>query len=338
MIKAALYDLITMGRSLMDLYSNDVGVSFVEIKSFAAYVGGSPTNIAIGAHRLGLNTALLTAVGPDLVGDFILNFLQKEGIDTRYVLRKPGTRTSAVLLGIEPPDRFPLVYYRDNAADIQLTIADVEATPIKDYKAFEFAGTNLSADPCRSATLYAVEQAKAARVTVILDLDFRPDQWDDPRAYGLAIRAILPNVDIVLGTEDEAKAAMLIDESRVQVSYSQVSSPQVGGDVGMAVETLLAYGPRLLVLKRGAEGCVLYPAGSPAEPIPGFSVDVYNVVGAGDAFAGGFIYGYLQGWPLSRAARLANACGAIVVTRHACSNATPYLEEAYQFIEQHGGF
>jgi 5-dehydro-2-deoxygluconokinase len=336
--QAALYDLITMGRSLMDLYSNDIGAPFVEIKSFTAYVGGSPTNIAVGAHRLGLKSALLTAVGPDLVGDFILNFLQKEGIETRYIQRKPGTRTSAVLLGIEPPDRYPLVYYRDNAADKQLTIQDVQATPITDYKVFEFAGTNLSEEPCRTATLYAVEQARAAEVTVIMDLDFRTDQWQDPRAYGLAVRAILPSVDVVLGTEQEVKAAMLVDESLVQVSYSQVSSPEVAGDVGTAVEALLKRGPRLLVLKVGAEGCVLYPAGSPAEPVPGFPVEVYNLVGAGDAFASGFIYGYLQGWSLYRSARLANACGAIVVTRHACSNATPYLEEAYQFIEQHGGF
>jgi 5-dehydro-2-deoxygluconokinase len=186
--------------------------------------------------------------------------------------------------------------------------------------------------------VYAVEQAKAAGVTVIMDLDFRTDQWYDPRAYGLAVRAILPSVDIVLGTEEEVKAAMLVDESIVQVSYSQVSSPRVVGDVQVAVDALMRHGPRLLVLKRGAEGCVLYPAGSSAEQVPGFSVEVYNVVGAGDALAGGFIYGYVQGWPLSRAARLANACGAIVVTRHACSNATPYLEEAYQFIEQRGGF
>jgi 5-dehydro-2-deoxygluconokinase len=327
-----------MGRSLIDLYSNDIGVPFVDIKSFAAYVGGSPTNIAVGAQRLGLKTALLTAVGPDPVGDFILNFLQKEGVETRYVPRKPGTRSSAALLGIEPPDRFPLVFYRENAADIQLTIEDVQATPIISSQVFEFAGTNLSKEPCRSATLYAVERAKSAGVAVFMDLDFRPDQWYDPRAYGLSVRAILPSVDIVLGTEEEVKAAMLGDESRVRVSYSQVSSPEVAGDVGDAVEALLRLGPRLLVLKRGAEGCVLYPAGSSAEQVSGFRVEVYNVLGAGDAFASGFIYGYLQGWHLSRAARLANACGAIVVTRHACANSMPYLEEAYQFIEQHGGF
>src|SRR5690554_3141748 len=118
------FDLITMGRSSIDLYSNDIGAPFEEITSFAALVGGSPLNIAVGARRLGMRSSLLTAVGQDKVGDFLLNFLKREGVDTSFVPRKAGTRSSAVLLGIEPPDRFPLVFYRDNAADMQLDIDD----------------------------------------------------------------------------------------------------------------------------------------------------------------------------------------------------------------------
>ena len=156
------FDLITMGRASLDLYSNDVGAPFTEIKSFAAYVGGSPTNIAVGARRLGLRTALLTAVGEDPVGDFVLKFLEVEGVSTEFIPRKPGTRTSAVLLGIEPPDRFPLVFYRENAADIQLTIDDVLATPIERALAFEFGGTNLAKEPSRSATFFAAERAHDA--------------------------------------------------------------------------------------------------------------------------------------------------------------------------------
>ena len=138
------YDLLTMGRSSIDLYANDVGAPFVEIKSFAAYVGGCPTNIATGAQRLGLRTAVLTAVGPDPVGDFIRKFLDDEGVETRYIVTKPGRRTSAVVLGIEPPDRFPLVYYRDNCADIELTIDDVLAAPETDSRALHISGTGLS--------------------------------------------------------------------------------------------------------------------------------------------------------------------------------------------------
>src|SRR5678815_648377 len=126
------YDILTMGRSSIDLYANDIGAPFPEIKSFAAYVGGCPTNIGVGTRRLGLRAAVLTAVGEDPVGDFLLNFLDREGVVTEFIQRKPGRRTSAVILGIEPPDRFPLVYYRDNCADIELTFDDVLAAPIAD--------------------------------------------------------------------------------------------------------------------------------------------------------------------------------------------------------------
>src|SRR3989454_1938812 len=196
--KPPAFDLITMGRSSIDLYANEVGARFVDIKSCAAYVGGSPTNMAVGAQRLGLRTAVLTAVGEDPVADFILKFLREEGVETKFIPRKPGTRTSAVVLGIEPPDKFPLVYYRDNCADNQLSIDDVLNTPIHDCRVFEFSGTGLSKEPSRSATIFAAEQARAAGAMVVLDLDFRPNQWHDPRAFGVTIRAALPLVDIVL--------------------------------------------------------------------------------------------------------------------------------------------
>src|SRR2546429_868155 len=170
-----LYDVIAMGRSSIDLYSNDIGAPFVEITSFAAYVGGCPTNISVGTRRLGLRSALLTAVGEDVVGDFVLHFLEQEGVETAFIPRKPGRRTSAVVLGIEPPDKFPLVYYRDNCADIQLSIDDVLAAPISDCRVFEFSGTGLSREPSRRATVFAAEQAKAAGPKVILDCDYRPN-------------------------------------------------------------------------------------------------------------------------------------------------------------------
>ncbi len=332
------YDLIAMGRSSIDLYANDVGVPFVEIKSFAAYVGGSPTNIAVGARRLGLRTALLTAVGEDPVGDFVLHFLEQEGVETRYIPRKPGRRTSAVVLGIEPPDRFPLVFYRDNAADIALTIDDVLATPIPQARVFEFAGTNLSREPSRSATLFAAEWARQAGATVVMDLDFRPDQWHDPRAFGVAVRRALQLVHIAIGTEDEIKAATLTEPAGVEVPDFQMSGARVRGDVAAAVERLLALGPELLVEKRGEAGVRLHFADGRQVDVPGFPVEVYNVLGAGDAFAAGFIYGHVQGWPPERAARLGNACGAIVVTKHGCANFMPRLDEVMAFIETHGGW
>src|SRR4029450_8765281 len=154
------FDVLAMGRSSIDLYANDIGAPFPEIKSFAAYVGGCPTNISVGTRRLGLRSALLTAVGEDPVGDFILSFLEKEGVVTRFIPRKSGRRTSAVILGIEPPDKFPLVYYGDNCADIELTIDDALAAPIADSRALLISGTGLSREPSRSATLFAAAESK----------------------------------------------------------------------------------------------------------------------------------------------------------------------------------
>jgi 5-dehydro-2-deoxygluconokinase len=332
MAETDTYDLIAMGRSSIDLYSNDIGSSFVDIKTFSAYVGGSSTNIAVGAQRLGLNTCLLTGLGVDLAGDFILHFLEKEGVETKFIPRKPGARSSAVLLGVEPPDRFPLMFYRDNAADIQLTIDDVRNLPIKNCRVFEFGGTNLSKEPSCSATLYAVEQACKAGVTIVMDVDFRADQWHDPRAFGLVVRAVLPQVDIVLGTEEEINAAMLVEASQLHISHSQISAPEVSGDLEANIEAILKLNSGFVAVKRGSRGCTLYQPGAAPVDIPGFPVEVLNVLGAGDAFASGMIYGFLQGWDWYRAARLANACGAIVVTRHACANSTPSLAEVMQFM------
>jgi len=332
------YDVITMRRSCIDLYSNDVGAPFVDISSFASYVGGSPTNIAVGTNRLGLNTALLTAVGEDPVGDFILNFLKKEGVSTQYIPRKPGSRSSAVILGIEPPDRFPLVYYRDNAADIYLTIDDVLATPIQDTKVFEVSGTGLSKDPSRSATYFACEYAHAAGATVMIDLDFRADQWFDIRAFGVYVRGLLPLVDIAIGTEEEIKAAMLMDTSKVSTGYSQISAPTVEGDIDSAIENILQRGPGTIVVKRGAKGASVYQRNGKQMDVPGFPVQVYNVLGAGDAFASGFIYGIVHEWDFYKATRMGNACGAIVVTRHGCANFMGYEQEVLEFVKSNGGF
>ena len=333
-------DLITMGRSSIDLYSNDVGTPFEEVSSFAAYVGGSPTNIAVGTRRLGLDVALLTAVGQDKVGDFILNFLNNEGVVTDYISTKPGYRTSAVVLGIEPPDKFPLVYYRDNCADMQFDIDDVIAAPIADTKALEVSGTGLSAEPNRSATFFAAQQAKRAGKTVFLDIDFRADQWHDPRAFGVNIRALLPLVDVAIGTEEEINAAMLQRPEDIIIKDQQISAPEIKGDIDANIEAMLSVpnGPEALVVKRGSDGATIHLRDGSVTEVPGFPVDIYNVLGAGDAFASGFIYGRLKGWDWFKSARMGNACGAIVVTRHGCANFMGYEGEVLEFVQSRGGF
>jgi 5-dehydro-2-deoxygluconokinase len=325
-----------MGRSSIDLYSNQIGAPFPEIESFSAYVGGSPTNVCVGAQRLGLKTALLTAVGEDPVGEFILAFLRQEGVVTRYIPEKAGARSSAVMLGIQPPDRFPLVFYRDNCADIQLDIDDVMATPVADAQVFLFAGTNLSQEPCRSATLMAAEKARQARAKVVLDVDFRPGQWHDVRAFGVAVRSALRLVDVLIATEGELHAALMLDKNQMLLSHSQESDTRVGGDTARAIKTLLGMGPQALILKVGGEGAQVHLKTGRMIPVPGFAVKVQNILGAGDAFAAGFLYGYVNGWEWQRAARLGNACGAIVVTKHGCANFMPTMAEVKEFVAGYG--
>jgi 5-dehydro-2-deoxygluconokinase len=332
------YDLLAIGRSSIDLYSTDIGTPFHLIRNFAAYVGGCPTNISVGARRLGLRTALLTAVGDDLVGDFILHFLKQEDVEIAFIPRKTGRRSSAVLMAIQPPDKFPLIFYRDNCADIELNLDDVSATPLTLSKVVLITGTGLSKEPSRSATMQAAIRAKTAGATIVLDLDFRPDQWIDVRSYGIVISSVLQFVDIVIGNEDEVKATQLQDISKLSIKHSQATESNVTGDLQKAVHHLLETGPKTIVIKQGSLGSTVFTTNGEVIPTAGFNVEVCNVLGAGDAFASGLIYGYLKGWDWYHAARMGNACGAILVTRHGCANFMPYEKEVLQFIEEQGGF
>ncbi len=318
---AGPYDLLAVGRSSLDLYAEQIGAAMSEVRSFGAYVGGCPTNVAVGASRLGLRSALLTAVGDDQIGDFVRRFLEHEGVDIRSVPTKVGRRTSAVVLSIQPPDQFPLTFYRDNCADRELTIDDVLAAPVEASRVLFLTGTGLSRDPARSATFVAAERAKAAGRTVVVDLDYRPDQWHDARAYAVTVRALVRLADVTVGTEDEARVATAV------------------ADADRAAGHLLALGVRAVVLKRGDRGATVFQQGGDIPiDVPSFAVSVVNVLGAGDAFASGLIYGCLQGWPLARAARMGNACGAIIVTRHGCANFMPTLAEVERFIQDGGGW
>jgi 5-dehydro-2-deoxygluconokinase len=245
------------------------------------------------------------------------------------------------VLGIQPPDKFPLLFYRDNAADVGLTIDDVLAAPVAQSRMLLITGTGLSRDPGRSATLFAAELARRSGVSVALDIDFRPDQWHDPRAFGVAVRAALPLVDIVIGTEDEINAALLMDVGQMQLTHSQVSDTRVAGDVDAAIAAILGYGPTVLLQKRGADGARVHllQAVGQVERIDaaGYPVEIANILGAGDAFAAGALYGHLQGWGWHKAARLGTACGAIVVTKHGCANFTPTLDEVMAFVATRGG-
>lgn len=324
-------ELFTLGRISIDLYSDNLGAAFPDIKQFNAYLGGSPLNIAVGASRLGVRSALLTAVGEDQVGDFILTNLGREGVDTSFIPRKAGTRTPAVVMAILPPDKFPITFYRDNASDVQLTIKDVEPAPIERAKAIVVNGSAMARDPSRSATLSIMRRAKDAGVTVYLDLDFRADQWPDLLAFGLTIRSVLRDVDVILGTEEEINAAMLKDPADVVIKHSQITAPEIRGDIEANTAALLKDVP-VVVRKEGARGCTVFEQGQTPLPVPGFPVEVVNILGAGDAFAGGLVTGRIRGLNWYDSARLGNACGAIVVNNIGCSAFAPTWDEAQAFM------
>ena len=332
------HDLLTIGRSSIDLYSANIGSPFEKISAFNAFVGGCPLNIATGAQRLGLNTAILTGIGNDQVGNFIKHFLDEEGIATEYIPTIEGTRSSAVILGIEPPDKFPLVYYRENCADINLTIDHVNAIPFEEFKAVAFSGTAFSKDPSRTSMFYALEVAKKQKLKTLLDIDFRADQWDDPRAFGVTLRAALSSFTMVVGTEEEILATYLTDKEQLLIKHQQISAPEIRGNINTAIEEILKSGVETLVVKRGKDGASIFQPGKEEVKVPGFPVEVLNVLGAGDAFCAGFSYGILNGWDLYKSVRMGNACGAIIVTREGCANFMPTLEEVTEFVESRGGF
>ncbi|AFZ66857.1 5-dehydro-2-deoxygluconokinase [Deinococcus peraridilitoris] len=331
-----LPELITIGRSSIDLYSQDLGKALPEVRRLGAYLGGSPLNIAVGASRLGVRAALVSAVGEDQVGDFILAGLAREGVQTRFVTRKPGARTSAVLLAILPPDRFPITFYRDNAADVQIGIDDLNAVSIERARALVVNGTALALDPLRSAIFLACERARSAGVTVYLDLDFRANQWHDVRAFGVNVRALLSSVDVVIGTEEEINAALLTDPADITITHGQVTAPAIRGDLERNTQALLARAP-VVVVKEGARGCTVHRRGQTPLSVPGFPVEVVSVLGAGDAFAAGLVTGQLRGLSWAESARLGNACGAIVVTRIGCADFTPTQAEVDAFMSAQAG-
>jgi len=330
-------DLITMGRVGMDLFAQNVGAPFEEVTGFDTAVGGSPVNIAIGASRLGLESAALTAVGEDRVGDFVLRYLADEGVATDYIPRKAKGHTGLAIVAIQPPSHFPLTFYRENPADIYLTIDDVAALPLAHTRAVQISGTALSRGTCRDAMLYAAEQCHRLGVPALMDLDLRSDQWPHPHAFGLNLRPVLPWLSLIIGTEEEFFALLAEDPTPV-LQGKHLTPAQIDQLDDLLRAQLAAPGPDTLVLKRGPRGVTVFTRAGEQIDIPGFPVEVLNTVGAGDAFASGFIYGYLKGWDWYRCGRMGNACGALVVTRHGCARALPFEQEALEFIEARGGF
>ncbi len=332
MAKAEGLDLVAVGRSCVDLYGEQTGGRLEDMQSFAKYIGGSPTNTAVGLARLGLRSGLLTRVGEDHFGRFIREQLVREGVDTRGVHGDAQRLTALVFLGIRDPDTFPLVFYRENCADMALSEADIDADYIHSAKAVLINGTHLSQPGVYAASLKACELARAGGGKVVFDIDYRPVLWGlagkdagenrfvaDP-AVTARLQQVLPLCDLVVGTEEEIHI--------------------LGGstDTIAALRAIRAATPAVLVCKRGAAGCSAFPGAIPDTLDSGvvgrgFPVEVFNVLGAGDAFMAGFLRGWLRDASLEDCCAWGNACGAIVVSRHGCSPAMPTWEELKAFLQ-----
>ncbi len=325
------YDLVSLGRCNMDLYSQDIGAAFADITGFDAVVGGSPTNIAIGVSRLGLRSVALTAVGDDGVGEFVLRFLRDEGVVTEFIPTIEGKLTSLAMIGVEPPSIFPLSFYREDPADIYLTKVDVDAVPFDRVTALQVSGNALSRGPCADAADHALDVARRHGVTTFMDLDLRPSEWSAASDFGMSVRAAIPKVDVVIGTEEEFYAALMPIPERAMLGQRVPQAERAHLDDAIRDARTFTY--QTFVIKRAERGATIVSTEG-SRNVSGFAVDVVNTVGAGDAFASGLIRSRIRGQGWHESARFANACGAITVARHGCSSAFPTETEVSQFITQ----
>ena len=319
----------------MDLYAQQIGSDFEDIEGFDAMVGGSPTNIAIGTARLGLQVIAFTGVGTDRVGDFILRYLSHEDVLTDFIPRLKDKLTSLALIGVKPPDEFPLSFYRDDPADIYLTIDHARALPLAEARAVLLSGNAYSRGPVAATSDWIAGEARRLDAQTFLDLDLRPVEWAEPGDYGRAMRRVLFTVDVAIGTEEELHAALSQDPQEIMARGVELTPAQRDEVSGAVVDLVRGgEGADTVVLKRGPRGASVITADGSID-VPGFPVDVVNSVGAGDAFAAGLISKRLEGWDWQEAVRFANACGALVVTRHGCSSALPTESEVLALINQH---
>jgi 5-dehydro-2-deoxygluconokinase len=326
-------DLLTIGRANMDLYSRDIGAPFADATSFDAMVGGSPTNIAIGVSRLGLASAVLTAVGDDPTGDFVLRYLADEGVNTSFIQRIGGKLTSLALLGVQPPDTFPLTFYREDPADIHLTVGDVDRVGMSEVRSVEISGNALSRGTCADATRHLIDLAASSGAIIYMDVDLRPSEWQRLEDFGTAIRSVLGKIDVLMGTEEELSTIARPDPG-MALPGARIRSDAMA-HLDDAVGSFLDQGAGVVITKRGARGASI-TGRDMHEDVQGFDVDVLNTVGAGDAFAAGLIRSRLLGLEWDESVRFANACGAIVVTRHGCSSAFPTEDEVCAFLAERG--
>ena len=326
-------DLIAIGRVSVDLYGQQIGSRLEEVATFAKAVGGCPANIAIGAARLGLRSALITRVGHEAMGRFVREQLTREGVETAGVHVDPHRLTSLVLLSVQDARSFPLIFYREDCADGALTEADIDESFVACARAILVTGTHFSLPAAARAQRKAIDIARAHGRTVILDIDYRPNLWGiGGHAAGesryarservtSALAPVMRDCHLIVGTEEEMHIAAGMEDTLA------------------AIRHLRSLTDAVIVCKRGARGCVVFPGAIPTDleeglVAAGLDIEVYNVLGAGDAFLAGFLSGYLRGEPHEVSARLGNACGALAVSRLLCSPEFPTRAELDHFLRE----
>jgi 5-dehydro-2-deoxygluconokinase len=326
-------DLICLGRAAVDLYAEQLGARLEDVSSFAKYIGGCAANIAVGTARQGLKSAMLVRVGDDHMGRFVRETLAREGVETSHVSTDPSRLTALVLLGIKDRDTFPLIFYRENCADMALDTGDFDATFIGSAKALLVTGTHFSTESINKVSHHAVALARKSGTKVILDIDYRPVLWGlTSRGMGEVryiasqnvsahLQKIVPHCDLIIGTEEEHCIAGGSD------------------DIMTALRTTRSLSPAEIVVKRGPLGCSVFPGeiGKTLDDgitVKGVTVEVLNVLGAGDAFASGYLRGWINGEKIENSCTYANACGALVVSRHGCAPAMPSKIELDDYLSR----
>jgi 5-dehydro-2-deoxygluconokinase len=305
------FDVITMGRVGVDLYPEQTSVRLPDVRTFAKSLGGTATNVAVAAARLGARAAVITKVGDDPFGAYVRQALEGFGVDARFVSTHPALRTPVVFCEIFPPDDFPLLFYREpKAPDMELSAADLDLDAIRAARIFWVTVTGLSDEPSRSATLTALEaRANTAHPPItVLDLDYRPMFWSSREEARRRVREALGHVTVAVGNQDECEVAVGTRDPRA------------------AADGLRACGVDLAVVKQGPRG-VLAVDGATSVEVPPVPVEVVNGLGAGDAFGGALCHGLLAGWDVERTMRFCNAAGALVASRLACADAMPSEDE-----------
>ncbi|WP_432133113.1 MULTISPECIES: 5-dehydro-2-deoxygluconokinase [unclassified Streptomyces] len=303
------YELITMGRIGVDLYPLQTGVPLAQVASFGKFLGGSATNVAVAAARLGRRTAVITRTGEDAFGAYLHQALRDFGVDDRWVTAVPGLPTPVTFCEVFPPDDFPLWFYRQpKAPDLEIDAHDLDLGAIREARVFWVTGTGLSEEPSRTATLAALAHRAKSGPTVF-DLDWRPMFWTDPAAARPFYTEALRHTTVAVGNLDEVEVA------------TGVRDPHA------AARALLDAGVELAVVKQGPKGVLAVSSAGDSAEVPPLPVTVLNGLGAGDAFGGSLCHGLLAGWDLEKIMRHANAAGAIVASRLECSSAMPTSTE-----------